>query len=102
FRAAKLGRTDRFLLAGKLVAEYAKLIRDEYQDLIHDGTLIVIDRFLTEAVLANAFAALDVHCSVYNGFSGLSSLMLKSVAAGVPVVVADHLGWPRAIVKRFG
>lgn len=102
FRAAKMARTDHFFLAGKLTPEYSKLVHDEYQDLVRDGTLVVFDRFLTEQELADGFAALDVHCSVYNDFSGLSSLMLKSVAAGVPVIVGDQPGWARATVNRFG
>jgi len=101
FRAARLPLTDRFLLAGKMTPEYAKLVREEYADLIGNGTLVVLDRFLSDSELAQGFAALDVHCSVYHHFAGLSSLMLKSIAAGVPVVVADHPGWARATVRRF-
>ncbi len=85
-----------------MTPEYAKLVREDYADLVGNGTLVVLDRFLSEQELAQAFAALDVHCSVYDRFAGLSSLMLKSVAAGVPVVVADEPGWARATVRRFG
>ena len=102
FRAAKLARTDRFVLAGRLAPEHAKRIRDDYQDLVRSGTLVVIDRFLTDEELVQACAALDVHCSVYTGFAGLSSVTLKSIAAGVPVLVSDQPGWSRATVRRFG
>ena len=101
FRAAKLRRTDRFLLAGAMTPEYAALVRDDYADLVRNGTLVVLDRFLSDQELAQGFAALDVHCSVYHRFAGLSSLMLKSIAAGVPVVVGDQPGWARATVRRF-
>ena len=101
FRAARLARGDRFLLAGQLIPEYADAVRDEYADLVRDGTLLLMDRFLSVEELANGFAALDLHCSVYQSFSGLSSLMLKSVAAGVPVLVNDRPGWTRAIARRF-
>lgn len=102
FRAAKLRRTDRLLLAGSLAPEWARLVRDEYHDLVRTGTLVVLDRFLTGEELAHAFAALDVHCSVFKSFDGLSSLMLKSIAAGVPVLVCDRPSWARATVRRFG
>jgi len=102
FRAAKLPSTDRFLLAGRMTPEYAKLVREDYADLVANGTLVVLDRFLSEPELAQGFAALDLHCSVYHCFAGLSSLMLKSIAAGVPVVVGDQPGWARATVRRFG
>jgi len=100
FKAAKLAASDRFLLAGKLIPEYRTLVQSQYRDLIHDGRLVLLDRFLTDEELTNAFAALDLHCSVYSDFSGLSSLMLKGLAAGIPAVVADQ-GWSRAIVSRF-
>jgi glycosyltransferase involved in cell wall biosynthesis len=102
FKAAKLGKGDRLLLAGKMVPAYSQLVEAEYADLVRDGSLVVMDRFLSDAELANCFAALNLHCSVYQEFSGLSSLMLKSVAAGVPVLVNDRPGWTRAIVRRFG
>jgi glycosyltransferase involved in cell wall biosynthesis len=101
FRAAKLPHTDRFLLAGRMTPEYAKLVREDYADLLRNGTLVVLDRFLSDPELAQGFAALDVHCSVSHCFAGLSSLMLKSIAAGVPVVVGDQPGWMRATVRRF-
>ena len=102
FRAAKLPLTDRLLLAGRMVPEYAKLVREDYDDLVSSGQLVVLDRFLSDSELAQGFAALDVHCSVYHSFAGLSTLMLKSIAAGVPVVVGDQPGWSRATVRRFG
>lgn len=102
FRAAKLPVTDRFLLAGHMTPEYAKLVREDYADLVANGTLVVLDRFLSNQELAQGFAALDVHCSVYQRFAGLSTLMLRSIAAGVPVVVGDQPGWARATVRRFG
>jgi len=101
FRAARLPLTDRFLLAGQMTPEYARLVREDYADLVSNGSLVVLDRFLSEQELAQGFAALDVHCSVYHRFAGLSSLMLKSIAAGVPVVVGDQPGWARATVRRF-
>jgi glycosyltransferase involved in cell wall biosynthesis len=100
FRRATLTRTDRLLLAGKLAPAYARLIHDEHQDLVREGRLIVIDRFLSDTELAYCFAAIDVHSSAYNSFLGLSSLMLKSLASGVPVIVNEG-GWGAAIVRRF-
>jgi glycosyltransferase involved in cell wall biosynthesis len=102
FRTARLGTTDRFLLAGRLHDLYRKLVRDEYQDLVDSGRLIVMDRYLTERELVACFAALNLHCSAYKEpFSGLSSLLLKGIAAGRPVLASD-LGWCRAVVRRFG
>jgi glycosyltransferase involved in cell wall biosynthesis len=44
--------------------------------------------------------ALDVVCTPYPGFGGLSSTLLEGVAAGRPIL-AHGYGWTRAIVRRF-
>jgi glycosyltransferase involved in cell wall biosynthesis len=100
FRAAGLSADDRLLLAGRHAEAYAQVLRDDYQDLVRAGRVVVMDRFLSAAELQAAFCALDLHVSVYHRFAGLSSLMLKGLAAGVPVVANDH-GWARAVVRRF-
>ena len=100
FRASGLAADDRLLLAGRLAEGYAQILRDDYQDLVRAGRVVVMDRFLTAGELQAAFCALDLHVSVYHRFAGLSSLMLKSLAAGVPVLANDH-GWARAVVRRF-
>jgi glycosyltransferase involved in cell wall biosynthesis len=100
FRAAGLAADDRLVLAGRHAEDYAQILRDEYHDLVRAGRVIVMDRFLSAAELQAAFCALDLHVSVYHHFAGLSSLMLKSLAAGVPVIANDH-GWASAVIRRF-
>lgn len=100
FRAARLAPTDRLLLAGKLDPEFAAIVKREYNDLVFGDRLTVFDRFLSETELRRCYAAANVNCSVYNNFYGLSSLMLKSIAADVPVITSNQ-GWGSAIVKRF-
>lgn len=60
----------------------------------------MFDRFLSDIELRRCYAAADVNCSVYIDFYGLSSLMLKSIAANVPVITGNH-GWGGALVNRF-
>ena len=100
FRAARLAPNDRLLLAGKLAPHYAEAVKREYGDLVGAGRLIVLDRFLTDIELRQCYAAADLNCSVYIDFYGLSSLMLKSIAADVPVI-ASNRGWGSATVNRF-
>lgn len=100
FRAAKLGKTDRLLLAGNLDASYRTLIAKDSGDLLKSQRLVVIDRFLTESELIQGYCALDLVC-VANRPPVLSSLMLKGVAAGRPIVSHD-VGWSSALVRRFG
>lgn len=101
YRAAKLGATDRLLLAGRLAPEFRTLIDTEYQDLVESDRLILLDRFLTETELVQGYGALDLVCSTYRNFPGLASLMLKGLAAGRPVV-AHNFGWSSALIRRFG
>lgn len=100
FRAATSRPDDRILLAGRLSAEFAALIASDYADMVRDGRLLLIDRFIDihEADLVNS--ALDIVCTPYPGFGHLSSALLHGVAAGRPVLVNDF-GWPRALVRRF-
>ena len=100
FRAANLGRTVRLLLAGRLEASFAALIAAQYQDLVREGRIVVLDRFLTDDELNFGYEALDVATAVYYRFPGLSSLALKAVAAGTPLVAHDF-GWLRAVIRRF-
>jgi glycosyltransferase involved in cell wall biosynthesis len=44
--------------------------------------------------------ALDVVCTPYPAFGGLSSTLLEGVAAGRPIL-ANAYGWSQAIIKRF-
>jgi glycosyltransferase involved in cell wall biosynthesis len=100
FRMARLGSTDRLLLAGRLHPAYAELIRDEYVDLVESGRIVVLDRFLSDRDLEHGYEALDLATVVYYNFPGLASLALKAVAAGTPIIAHDF-GWLRAAIRCF-
>lgn len=101
FSRAKLRKNDRMLLAGAVSEKLAKNISTAFADLLNTGRLILLNQYLSDEELWTAFSALDLHCSVYNNFYGLSSLMLKSIAVDVPVVATDY-GWTGQVAKRFG
>lgn len=100
FRSAA-GPEDRLILAGRLHESYARLIEAEYADLIEELRLIVLDRFLDEETSHLVFGALDVTCTPYPKFGPLSSVLLRGIAAGKPVLGNDF-GWTRAMIRRFG
>lgn len=100
FRTASLGAKDRLLLGGLLDESYRRLIHDHYRDLIAAGRLVLIDRYLSTDELLSGYGALDVVCAVYRDFPGLSSLMLKGLAAGRPVI-AGNMGWAGRLIERF-
>jgi len=100
FRRARLGMSDRLVLAGPLAPEFAALIEREYSSVRQQERLIVIDRWLTERELLVGYSACDVVCLPYYNFPNLSSLMLRAIAAQRHVLVHDF-GWMRAIARRF-
>ena len=97
-RVARQG--ERVLLAGVINRTHAETIRTDFGDLVTDGRLVVINRFLTHSEYQTALMALDVVCTPYPGFEGLSSTLLEAVAAGRPVL-ANDAGWTRSVVRRF-
>ena len=101
FRAARLGRSDRLLLAGRMQPSLLALVRERHADLLREQRLVLIDRYLHEHELLSGYCALDVACITYRDFPGVASLLLKALAAGRPVIAHDF-GWARAVVKRFG
>ena len=100
FRASALGSSVRLVLGGRLDPEYAKLLDEQYGDLVRNGSIAVMDRFLSDAELECAYQALDLAIIPYYRFPGLASLALKAVAAGTPLIVNDY-GWMKALIRRF-
>jgi len=101
FRAASRSPNERLLLAGWINNTHLQTIQRSYADLIEQGRLILLNRFLDQATYQAAISALDVVCTPYPGFRGLSSTLLEGVAAGRPIL-ANACGWSQAIVRRFG
>lgn len=101
FRTARLGGSDRLLLAGRMAPAFRALLVEAGRDLLAGGRLIVLDRFLSEREMQQGYAALDLVCATYRDFPGLASLLLKGLAAGRPALVHDF-GWSAALVRRFG
>lgn len=101
FRICANTSQSKLLLAGMLSRRFKELLNREYGDLVGGGRIVCLDRFLTAEELWMAMAAIDVHCSVYDMFFGLSSLMLKCLAQDTPVITHNY-GWAGEIVRRFG
>ena len=101
FRSCANRSQSKLLLAGMLSRRFKELLNRDYGDLVAGGRIVCLDRFLTPDELWMAMAAIDVHCSVYDMFFGLSSLMLKCIAQNTPVITHNY-GWAGEIVRRFG
>jgi glycosyltransferase involved in cell wall biosynthesis len=100
FRAAASDREDRLLLAGKMHPVFRQVIADKYSDLVRNGQIHVLDRYLSQDEIFTALTALDVVCTPYPGFGNLSATLLNAVSAGRPVLT-HNFGWSKAMVERF-
>jgi glycosyltransferase involved in cell wall biosynthesis len=100
FRAVSSAPDERVLLAGWMNDTHRRTISESFSDLVRQGKLIVLDGFLSTESYQTALSALDVVCTPYPGFAGLSSTLLEGVAAGRPVL-ANRSGWMHALVERF-
>jgi glycosyltransferase involved in cell wall biosynthesis len=92
---------ERLLIAGQIDPVHLPTIRNKYGDLVEKERLILVNRFLSQAEFRTALTAMDVVCTPYPHFAGLSEMLLQAVAAGRPVLANDY-GWSRAMIKRFG
>jgi len=100
FRAAELPADRRILLAGTQYAPHRALIAEHYADMVRDGRLIVLDRYLPREELFVATCAMDV-ISVAYYTDQLSANLLAAVAAGRPVI-GQRTGYTGMIIDAFG
>jgi glycosyltransferase involved in cell wall biosynthesis len=100
FKAGTNQPSDRLLLAGRLSTQFADLIDSDYADMVKEGRIILMNRFIGLQEADQVHCALDIVCTPYPKFGHLSSALLHGVAAGCPIL-ANDFGWPRDLVKRF-
>jgi len=101
FSRAKLGITDRLLLAGTLGEPLRQTLRNDYRQACEQGRIVVLDRYVNEVELMNAFAAVDLVCAPYADHFGSSGVALRTAQAGRPIL-APCQGWFAEMVPRFG
>lgn len=101
FCRPQVPRHARLLLAGRLAEAYRTLIFDNYDDLVRQQRLILLDRYLTDEELIHGYSAINVATPVYYSFPGLASLALKALSANRLCIVNDF-GWCAEVVRRFG
>jgi glycosyltransferase involved in cell wall biosynthesis len=100
FQASTLRTNDRLFFGGRLSKEFQRLVEHNYQNLVKQDRLIILNRYLSEEEFTLGFSAVDVICIPSLFFGGASSILLKGIAAGRPIL-ANDFGWSRMIIKRF-
>jgi len=88
------------VLAGSLSAQIRQLVTNDYRQLVDNGRLIVLDRYLTNEELGACYAAGDLIAAPYRPHLRSSGIVLHAAAAGKMVLAADN-GWFRYMVPKF-
>jgi len=101
FLRAKLSANDRLLLAGSLDPEIKASLLGEFEPLIADGRIVLLDRYLPMEHLLLAIVAADLVCVPYPSHIGSASILIRAAAAERPVL-GSSFGWVGHMTSRFG
>lgn len=100
FARARLGPTDRMVIAGPHKPEIRAMLSGELRPLVDSGRLISIDRVLRPDELADSLAAMDLVCTPYPNHIGSASIVIRAAATPRPVLGSDF-GWVRRSITTF-
>lgn len=92
FAVAKLARDDRLLLVGKAGAEIRRLIDERYVELVRQGRIVAVDRYVTDCELHCGFLGADVVGVTHPRQIGSSGTLVRAAVARRPVL-ASNFGW---------
>ena len=98
FRAANLPNDHRLLLAGDVYSPYRTHIQAHFQDLVNEGRIIILDRYLKKEEFHTAYCALDVISIAYYT-NDLSGNLLAAIGAQRPVITGCN-GYTGFVVKE--
>ena len=101
FASASTSGRHQLLLAGKLAEDAQEFVLVENAELIRDGRIRLIDRWLTDTELEAGLAACNWVSALYPRHIGSSSIVLRAAANGRPVI-ASSFGWVGRTVSTFG
>ena len=101
FLRARLSSNDRLLLAGPLVPEIRASLTGDFEPMIAEKRIILIDRHLPIEQLMLAILAADLVCVPYPNHIGSASILIRAAAAKRPVL-SSTFGWVGHVTSRFG
>jgi glycosyltransferase involved in cell wall biosynthesis len=88
------------VLAGKLSPEIRQMVTNEYQHVVGEGRLIVLDQYLSKEDFYACFAAGDLIATPYRPQPHPSHIALHAATAG-KMVLASNSGWLAYMVPKF-
>ena len=92
FAKAKLASDDRVLLVGKVDREIRELLQGRYGELLREGRIVTVDRYVTDHELHCGFLAADVVAVTHPRQIGSSGTLVRAAVAARPVLASDF-GW---------
>lgn len=101
FMAADLPEDVSLLLVGRQSDEIRYLLNGKYAEALENGKIVAIDRFVEMVELHHALAAMRFVVTSHPRHVGISSIVIRAVACGRPVLGADY-GWIDKMVRDFG
>lgn len=99
-RTLSKNHTAKLVLLGELTSTYKALLDQEYQSLIDAGSVIIINRYLTQHEVKLAYVAMDVISILQYRRANLSANLLKAMMHDKPIL-ADDFGYTGMMLKRF-
>jgi glycosyltransferase involved in cell wall biosynthesis len=101
FARAKLAADDRLLFVGKAAPATRKFFDEQYDALLRQGRVVIVDRYATDHELHCGFLAADIVAVVHPRQIGSSGTLVRAAAAGRPVLASDF-GWIAWATRAFG
>lgn len=93
-------KTAKLVLLGQLAGAYDALIKERYQHLLDAGDLIVVNRYLSQHEIQQAYAAMDILLILQYRRANLSANLLKAMMYDKPII-ADAFGYTGMMLSRF-
>ena len=100
FERASLAADDRVLLVGKMTPPIRELLRTQYDQLLRQQRVLVIDRYVSDEELGAAFFAADVIAVTHPRQIGSSGTLVRAAAAERYLLTSDF-GWVGWVTQQF-
>ena len=100
FLRARLSANDRLLLAGTLAPDIRASLTGDFEPLIAENRIVLLDRYLPMEQLLLAIVASDLVCVPYPSHIGSASILIRAAAAERPVL-GSTFGWVGHMTSRF-
>jgi hypothetical protein len=100
FQAAKLRSNDRLFLMGKVSKDVLNCLGTIEDNKTSDGSILVWDRFVTEAEFKQGIIASDIVATPYRATDRPSGIVSRCIGWNRPVLGTNQ-GWTDWIIKKL-